>query len=184
MKQDWQMPRRHEGCGACGRTFAVGDPIRAQLLQAEAGYERCDYCLTCEPPQSGQVVATWRTRRPEPAARPRTSFDRDSVLELFEAVRDASEPAALELRFVLALLLWRRKLLRLDATVRAEDREVWRFARVKSDEVYEVARPALDEARVETLSAQLDRLLAGEPIEINLPEKDTDAQSIPEETPA
>lgn len=153
------------------------------LLQAEAGFERRDYCLACEPPTDLAPLATWMTRRPEPAARSR-SFDRNTVIELFDAVRRYDRPEHLELRFVLALLLWRRKLLILRDTIRDDSGEIWRFGRAKGDELYDVPRPPLDEPRIEALSDQLDRLLAGEPVEIDLPEKEADADTIPEESQA
>jgi hypothetical protein len=34
-------------------------------------------------------------------------------------------------------------------------------------ESFDVRRPPLDEARIEALSAQVDRLIAGEPLELN-----------------
>ncbi|MEW6250701.1 MAG: hypothetical protein AB1716_08625 [Planctomycetota bacterium] len=80
----------------------------------------------------------------------------------------ASDPAqeqdAIEkrvrLRFVLALLLWRKKVLRLERTLALADHEVWEFV-TRTGAVHRVPRPQLDEAQLEQLSVQLEELLAG-----------------------
>lgn len=168
MATEYQMPRRSERCCACDRRFEVGDAIQACLFETPGGYERRDYCVACPRPDD-VPLAMWRTRRPEPAVPRATPFDREAILAFFRRLAGADTPAKLQLRFVLALLLWRKKVLVLDSSRTSDDgTETWHFTMPKTDNAYDIQRPDLDEARIEQLSAQLEALLAGEQVETNL----------------
>lgn len=167
MATEYQMPRRGERCCTCERRFEIGDTIQACLYETPAGYERRDYCATCEPPNE-PCLALWRTRRPAPSTPPRTPFDREAILAFFRRLDDAETPAKLQLRFVLALLLWRKKVLAFESSsADAGGVETWHFTLPKSDVAYDVRRPDLDEDRIEQLSAQLEALLTGDQADLS-----------------
>lgn len=167
MSTDWTMPRRADACTACQRPFAAGEVFHAFLYEAPDGYERRDFCPGCPPPPDRTPIASWKTRRTEPAARRSLTFDRQAVYGVFERLDEAREPRQIQFRFILALLLWRKKVLRLTGTAANADGEVWEFTPAAGDGVHRVRRPELDEEQLEQLSAQLEQLLAGgaEPLE-------------------
>jgi hypothetical protein len=156
------MPRRADACAGCEHPFEPGELIQAYLHETGEGYGRRDYCLTCQPPSDPPPLGSWKTRRPEPSARKALRFDPEAIYGLFERLEDAHEPGQVQLRFVLALLLWRKKALRLETTAAAAEGEIWEFTNTKTGAVQRVARPELDEAQLEQLSGQLESLLAGQ----------------------
>lgn len=161
MATDWQMPRRAENCVGCAKSFEVGDAIRVALYESAAGYERRDFCATCPPPVEPAPLAVWRTRRPTPSTRPAQAFDREAIFGFFQRLTDSTEAAHIQFRFVLALLLWRKRVLKFTETKLAGDGEIWRFATLRGDQTFDVTKPDLDEDQIERLSAQLEDLLAG-----------------------
>ncbi len=169
MKQDWNMPRRAEGCLRCQRAFEVGEVFQTQLYETPAGYQRRDYCLRCPADEFPPPVGVWQTRRPEPSAKKVFAFDRDAVLAFFERLDDSDDVQRQQFRFVLALLLWRKKALRLVQTTPAPAGEVWEFTAARTGVTYRLARPELDEDQLERLSAQLEQLLATGPGELEHP---------------
>ncbi len=169
MKSEWNMPRRAEVCAACRREFAPGEPLQACLYQTGEAYVRRDFCPTCAPPASPAPLATWRTRRPAPTDRKTPAFDRHAIHQLFERLEEAGEPQQLQLRFVLALLLWRKRILRLDRTVGDRDLEIWEFTAPATGATHRVLRPELDEPQLERLSRRLEDLLAGRAGPADLP---------------
>lgn len=181
MASEWNMPRRGEACVGCRRGFEVGEAIQALLYATEAGYERRDYCLECRPPETPAPLGVWRTRRPEPVVSKVQRFDREAVYSFFERLEGAREPDQVQFRFVLALLLWRKKVLKLERTTQADGHEVWEFVATRSGTAYQVARPELDEAQLERLSTQLERLLAGQAgeVEVVVPEAGKEAEDVP-----
>lgn len=167
MAQDWQMPRLSDRC-QCGAEFEVDQPLTAALLETPQGYERHDYCPACELPAGDAVVAHWKTRRRPPRdADKRVTFDAQAILSFFErlsADEDAVAASAekTQFRFVLALLLWRKKLLNFEATEHEDEREFWLFNTKRSSDRYRVLRPAIDETEMEQLSLQVEALLSGQ----------------------
>ena len=161
MSQEWQMPRRGEACSACHAHFEPGTAFNAYLFETPAGYERRDFCLNCPPPSEPTPIGYWRTRRPLPTVRKAAPFDREAVFSFFQRLHSAAEPHQLQFRFVLALLLWRKKVLKFVETIAAESGEAWRFIQPQSQEAFDVSKPELDEDEIERLSRQLEDLLAG-----------------------
>lgn len=181
MAVDWQMPRRSDRCCVTGRVFEIGESFWVVLRQTPAGYERADYALDHAPADTlDDELARWRTRRPEPKTQQTAPTDRAALLKLFQSL-DADEPQHVQLRFVLALLLWRKKVLNLTDTEQGDAGEWWVFRRIGEEgEMHRVLRPELDETAAEQLGAQLESLLAGE---IPLPE-DSAGEPAADETPA
>lgn len=161
MPQDWTMPRRSDRCAACSREFEPSALLNACLYETPAGYERRDYCTSCTVPAEPAPLGVWRTRRSAPSSRAAATFDKAALLAIFEQLADASDRQRVQFRFVLALLLWRKRALKLDGTRDEGGVEYWDFAQPATEVVHAVTRPDLDEAELEQLSAGLEALIAG-----------------------
>lgn len=177
MTHEWQMPRRGEACSACRAAFEPGTAFNAYLYETSAGYERRDFCLICSPPAEPEPIGFWRTRRPQPTARKVAPFDREAVFAFFQRLSSPDTPERVQFRFVLALLLWRKKVLKFDDTVHADGNEIWRFTQPQTHDSFDVVRPELDEAEIERLSNQLEQLLAGQPGDLEPLEAAADGES-------
>jgi hypothetical protein len=160
---DWNMPRRNENCAACAREFEVGETFVAALLTTAAGYERRDFCLRCSLPADLRPVGTWRTRRPESTPRKTQAFDREAIYAFFLRLEDARRPEQLQFRFLLALLLWRKKVLKLERSLDMGAHQIWEFSTPRTHETHRVTRPELDESELDRLSTQLETVLAAPP---------------------
>jgi hypothetical protein len=154
------MPRRSDACRVCGHAFDVSEAFLVALYETPAGYDRLDRCLTCAAPAGDEPLAAWRTRRPAPATPRVRQFDRTAIYALFRRLDPGSDPRRRQLRFVLALLLWRKKVVTLDQTRPGDDGEVWEFRDPRSEETFDVIHPELDDSAAEQLSQQLEDLLA------------------------
>ncbi|MCG3125668.1 MAG: hypothetical protein CHACPFDD_00493 [Phycisphaerae bacterium] len=163
MSREWQVSRHGERCVACGRQFADDETFQARLYESAAeGYERRDYCLACPAQEPTPAVGTWKTKRPPRSAPRPQPFDREAIFDFFVRLEGADSPEKVQLRFALALFLWRKKLLRFERTHDAQGGEEWHFSQTGTDATFVVARPALDEDEIERLSQQLEQLMAGE----------------------
>ena len=158
---EWNVARHGEDCAGCGHTFDVHETFDAVLYPGKRqGFERLDYCTNCAPAEAPAPVGQWKARRPPPAEPKSQPFDREAMYEFFLRMDDAATAEKQQFRFVLALLLWRKKLLKFDDTgVDDEGREVWNFKLPREGSVRSVVKPDLDEDQIETLSAQLEALL-------------------------
>lgn len=161
MSTDWSMPRRAEVCAACQHPFEVGESHLAAIYDCPTGYERTDVCLDCPADASRTPLATWRSRRPAPSHPRSQPFDRQAIFGFFERLESSTSPQQIQFRFLLGLLLWRKKVLRLDTSSTNGAQESWEYVLVGQDRRFTVIRPDLDEAQLEDLSAQLESVLAG-----------------------
>lgn len=161
MANDWQMPRRNDACARCEKPFEIEAALRAFLFETPQGYVRSDYCESCEAPTDPAPVGSWRTVRRAPATK-KAVFDADAIFTLFEQLEGTAVASQQQLRFCIALLLWRKKVLRLEGSQADGGVESWRYSSARGSASYEVVRPELDDAEVERLSVQLEALMSGE----------------------
>lgn len=163
MQTDWQMPRRGDRCCVSGREFAIDETFCVVLRETPDGYDRREYALTFEPEAELGEIARWRTRRPPPNTKRAQPLDTAAIYRLFRQLDEPGSTPQVQFRFILALLLWRKKVLRYDGTMDEDGREWWQFRAPDEDEPLQVERPALDEQEMDRLSAQLEQLLADPP---------------------
>ena len=162
MGEEWHMRRRGETCEICRRAFAPGEAIQAYLHESPEGYQRRDYCADCQPSDAALAIGSWRTRRPEPTAKKSLTFDREAIYKLFEKLDGVETRQQRQLRFVLGLLLWRKKVLKFVRAEAVDGTEVWHYTMPRAESQHAVIRPELDEEQLEQLGTQLESLLAGQ----------------------
>lgn len=161
MAQEWQLPAATDRCAADGRVFAPGEVVRAYLFAETGGFARRDYCLACRPADETGLVGAWTRRRPSAASEKPAAFDAEAAFKYFRRLGDDDAAERQQFRFVLALLLWRKKLLKLAETAGRGEKELWLFRSPRTEESFEVTRPDLSEDEIEHLGGQLEALLAG-----------------------
>ncbi len=163
MTNDWEVAKATGRCAVTGRAFAEGEPYYAVLLQVPAGLERRDYSVESwtGPPEGS--FCYWRARVPV-REKKQTSMAVDHALltHLFLRLEDQQSEMSQEFRFVLALLLMRKRLLKFEQTVRDGEREYWQMRLVSEQSLHQVLNPQLSSEQVDRLSAQLMAILSGE----------------------
>lgn len=162
MATEWNVARHGENCAGCGHSFDVNETFRAVLYPGrEEAFERRDYCLSCEPIADPNPIGQWRSHRPAPSVPKSRPFDREAIYEFFLRFEDAHTPERLQFRFVLALLLWRKKVLKFRDTVQdKQGRELWVFSTPRDGAAHSVVKPELDQERIEQLSERLEDVLS------------------------
>jgi len=105
------------------------------------------------------VFCYWRTKLPNPEQKKRIFVDDDMLMAFFERLEQESEQEKINFRFVLTLVLMRKRRLKYDSTKIEDDREVWRLKVTGEKEFVEVVNPHLDEEQIEQLSSQIGQIL-------------------------
>ncbi|MEM9252618.1 MAG: hypothetical protein AAGB29_09750 [Planctomycetota bacterium] len=178
-------------CGRTGRELAPGETYVATLvelseaeLEAMSPKERAHHALGLKrvdvsteawdgKATHDDVFCWWKTRVPEAGeAKRKLLVDDAALMVLLERLADAESEERLAFRFVLALILLRKKLLRHDRTDRRDDGAWWVFTpkadvskgilgRWSDKRVIEVRDAQLDEAAIEAVTEQLGEVLEG-----------------------
>jgi len=108
------------------------------------------------------MFSFWKTNVPEPTAKKRMFVDDSVLIDLFQRLEGRDTAAEIRLRFVLALILMRKRLLRYEGMAEGVVPESWRMRpRGTEDEVL-VINPQLNESQIGEVSQQLSGILAEE----------------------
>jgi len=167
MEYEIQRCTRH--CATTGRELAAGEAFYSTLAARGAELVRQDYSAEAwsGPPEG--VVGWWKSQMPDPRARRAQLAPNDVILELFEQL--AEQPEKEEMRYVLALLLVRRRVMRQEETERDEaGREVMVAYCPRREATYHVVAAPPPPERAEEIQRDLATLLFAE----GTPDKPTD----------
>lgn len=141
----------------------------AVLRETPQGFERADFCLPCwdafdQAGAGNTIVGFWKTIMPHHEAKKKIFVDDEVLSNLFERLADSTEPAKLNFRFVLGLVLMRKRLLLYEGTRSAPDpaREFWIVRFKGRDQPMELLDPQLTEGDLQNISQQLGQILSEE----------------------
>ena len=162
MAQQWQIESLTGRCAATGRVLAEGEEFYTVLLEDGESFRRVDYSLDAwqGPPQG--AFSHFRTRVPVKEKRKRLLVDNEILAHFFLRLADQSEPLRLQFRFVLALILLRKRLLRYEETTIEDGREIWRMTLTLDKTTHQVVNPHLTDDQIEGVSSQLSAILHGD----------------------
>jgi len=163
MSDEWDFAKTTGKCAVTERELSEGESYYAVLIEHSGGFERRDYSLEAwsGPPEGS--FCFWRGRIPvrEKKNQP-IAIDQEVLMHLFLQLEDASSEIKQRFRFMLTLLLMRKRLLKLDKTVQDGDREYWQVRLLKDQSIHQVLNPDLGKEQVEQLSIQMTAILSGE----------------------
>ena len=162
---EWNIQARAHACQATGKAFADGEAFHTALLQTREGLERIDVSAAAWKERSAEILARpgfvshWMTTYEAPPARPPEAIRRDDAESLLRALLARKDPRHEGAAFVLAVMLERKRLLRVKGTVPDAGRRVTLYEPPKSGDVLAVADPNLDLADLASVQRDVATLL-------------------------
>ncbi len=154
------VPRAGGVCAVSGRKIEPGEQFVAAVRETPIGIERLDVSPEAwETFDRTSLLAFWHTMMPRSEQKKKVFVDDEVLCDLFERLADATEPAKLNFRFVLGLILMRKRLIIYEETRSEADRDIW-VVRLKGRENrLDLIDPKLDETQVADVSGQLGEIL-------------------------
>ena len=169
----YEVARPTGVCAFSGEPIEPGQAYVAALYEGGEQLERRDYArVNWDHASRAGLFGYWAATMPEPDQAPNAFVSQGEIAELFihlgemmEAGGD-EEPRQLTFRFILALMLMRKRWLRLSGTTRdAKGREVMRLSWApiakQGDEPVEVVDPGMDEGSVGDAIEQVGAVMGG-----------------------
>jgi hypothetical protein len=157
----YEVPRPAGTCAVTGRKIEAGEKFFAAIRETPEGMERVDVA-----PEAwanfdrSNLLAFWQTVMPEHEVKKKVFVDDEVLCTLFERLADATEPVKINFRFVLGLILMRKRLIVYeDGRHDADGRDVWVVRMKGRDERLDLIDPKLDEQQVTEVSQQLGEIL-------------------------
>jgi hypothetical protein len=81
------------------------------------------------------------------------------LMSFFERLATETEQEKINFRFVLGLILMRKRKLKYDSSKSEGGREIWRLRIAGEKEIVDVINPHLDEQQIQQLSSQIGNIL-------------------------
>ena len=155
---DYDVDRCARRCCATEREFRPGDEVISSLVSEQGQVKRCDYLASAWPGPSESTLAWWKGRVPEPSDHKPRWAPNEVMLECFEQLAGVADKP--ELRYLLALVLVRKRILRQEATEKDEQgREVAVFYCSRSESEHRVLQAFPSAERAAEVQAELLQLL-------------------------
>ena len=156
----YEVARARGQCVVCNVQIEPGQPLMAALRETELGFERLDICLNdwAGFDRAG-LVGYWRTIMPRHEQKKKVFVDDQVLCDLFERLSEATEPAKLNFRFVLGLILMRKRLIVYEHSREDAGDEIWTVRMRGKEDHLDLLNPKLNEAQMQEVSTQLGEIL-------------------------
>ncbi len=191
----YQVQRATGKCAITGRELEPGEPYMATLIEVDPesverteaesadksnddasaandlGMRRLDICMEAwnhnPPPPPDGIFCYWKTVVPEPTEKRRLFVDDAVLLNLFRRLEDDEQPKRQAFRFVLGLILMRKRLLKYEGSERVKgddgtDVDWWLVKAKGEEDPIRVLNPRLGDDEVQQVTEQLSEVLDGE----------------------
>ncbi len=147
-------------CVLTGRDIPPGEKFMAAVKETPTGFERADVCLDAwkDYPREG-LLAFWQSTMPQPNAKKKLFVDDEVLKQIFEKLADTEEPAKLGFRFVLGLILMRKRILMYEGTRTEGDKEIWTIRYRGKDDQFDLLNPQMDEQKIVEVTQHLGEIL-------------------------
>jgi hypothetical protein len=156
---EWEINKPLGQCHGSGKTIEYGEEYFGALVETEEGLQRRDFSADFWQDQKPDVFCFWKTKLPNAEEKKQIFVDDDMLMAFFERLEKETQQEKINFRFVLALILMRKRRLKYDETKIENGSEIWRLKVVGEKHTVEVINPHLDEEQIEQLSSQIGQIL-------------------------
>lgn len=156
---DWEIKKTIGQCSGTGREFEIDEEYFAALVEGEEGLERRDFSVAYWEAEKPAVYCFWKTKMPNPEQKKKVFVNDEMLMAFFDRLENETDPDKVNFRFVLTLILMRKRKLKYDGCRIEDGQEVWTLKVTGQDRTADVINPHLTEDQIESLSAQMGQIL-------------------------
>ena len=156
---EWEIRKPLGQCSGTDKKIQEGEEYYGTLVETAEGFERRDFCAEFWQANRPSVYCYWKTKLGGSGRKRPVFIDDNMLMAFFDRLGSDSEPERVNFRFVLALVLMRKRRLKYESSAKQQDREVWRLRVTGGQQLVEVLNPQLTEAQIEQLSGQIGQIL-------------------------
>lgn len=156
---EWEIKKTLGECFGTGGVFEVGQEYFAALVDGEEGLERRDYSVEYWDQNKPEAYCFWKTKMADSQQKKKLFVDDEMLMAFFERLAEETAEDKINFRFVLTLILMRKRKLKYDSSRIEDGKEVWRLRVTGQDQHVEVVNPNLTEEQIEQLSGQMGEIM-------------------------
>lgn len=159
MMTEYRIEPNTRRCVVTGRELKEGERFYTALLEEGDKFVRRDYCLDAwqGPPPGTFSFWTGKVAAPQDSTKPR--FDDDLLEECFHRLEGQTDAGRVNFRYVVALLLIRRRRFKFEQTVHQDGVEQMSVRCSRTQEKHEVVNPLLNEEEMAQVQEEVFKVL-------------------------
>ncbi|HEY4759303.1 MAG TPA: hypothetical protein VIH42_01855 [Thermoguttaceae bacterium] len=155
---DYEVQNFTRRCTATGRELAPGEWYYSVLVADGAELKRYDYTLDAWQGPPEKAIGYWKSQVPDKSSRRKHWAPNDVILHFFDEL--AEQPDKQDMRYVLTLLLIRRRVFRLEEEQRDQQgNEVLTVYCPRRETTYTIPAVVPEQSRIDEIQQQLAALL-------------------------
>src|SRR5262245_19286168 len=156
---EYQIQANTRRCATTGRELQPGEKIYTVLLDQLGKFVRQDYAAEAwQGPPEG-AFSFWVSRVPAVDAARKPPIDDDLLLDCFERLEGEAAADRVQFRYIVALLLLRRKRLKFEDTRNEDGVEILGLRCQRTRKLHEVINPRLTETELAAVQEEVFRVL-------------------------
>ncbi len=156
---DWEIKKPLGCCSGSNKEILPGDEYFAALIETNQGLERHDYCKEYWQENHPEVFYFWKAIMPDPNQKKSIFIDDDTIMTFFNRLADEEDAEKINFRFVLCLMLMRKRRLKYVSSEVQDERELWLLNVAGEKRTTQVVNPNLREEQIEELTDNLGQIL-------------------------
>jgi hypothetical protein len=146
MTTDWTIQGRSHQCAATGRKFEEGEYFYTVLYYEKAEFRREDLCEEAYKArnENQQPFSFWRAKYEPPAPGAVETVSKQTAEDLLRRYMEENDPSHANVRYILALMLERKRILKEREVKRGEDGTLTRiYEHPKTGDIFVIPDPEL-----------------------------------------
>lgn len=158
MQADWEIKSRAHVCARTGREFQPGEIFYTLLIREGDGFRREDISEEAWESRNENIqpFSFWRSKYDPPAPPPPEPMPRDDAEGLLRRLVAENDPTYSNVRYILALMLERKKMLR---PMESQDDDMLVYEHISTGETIVLTNPHLGFDQIPAVQKEVSALL-------------------------
>ncbi|MEY4326522.1 MAG: hypothetical protein RIS24_2693 [Verrucomicrobiota bacterium] len=162
---EWHIQSRAHACRLSGRQFHDGETYHTLLLDTKAGFERMDLCVDAFKESAAELLAKanlvshWKGVYEAPPPVPPDAIRKDDAESLLRKLLERHEERHAAAAYILAVMLERKRILRVKGQSRDNGRRIFIYEHPKSGDLFTIVDPDLQLNQLAAVQCDVANLL-------------------------
>ncbi len=163
MQQEWNIKSRSEACDVTGRSFVEGEIFHTALFHDKEGFRRIDlseeaWVARAADPAAEPIFSSWRSKFEPPAPPAPEALRRDDAEGMLRQLMESQDPAHVNTRYLLAVMLERKRLLK---PQKSPEKGTLIYEHASTGETFIITDPQLSLDDLVAVQEEVSALLSG-----------------------
>lgn len=162
MNLNWEVGHSAGRCAVTGRVLEEGEEFYSAIFEEGETFRRADFSIDAWTGPPENCFCHFKSRIPVKTKKKRLLVDSEMLVSFFTRLAEETEPVRIQFRFVLALILMRKRVLRYERTTTTGGVETWAMVLMTDKSEHQIVNPRLTDDQIASVSQQLGAVLHGD----------------------